>query len=45
MGIEIPLKCVCVGGKVRENGELVGLKKATSMSVLVSDVSVLIGSS
>ena len=41
MGIEIFLKR---GGKVGKMGEFVGLKKATPMIVLVSDVSVLTGS-
>jgi hypothetical protein len=41
MGIEIFLK----GGGVGKMGELIGLKKATPMIVLVSDVCVLTGSS
>ena len=41
MGIEIFLKG---GGRVGKMGELVGLKKATPMIVLVSDVCVLTGS-
>ena len=42
MGIEIFLNGG--GGRVGEKGELVGLKKATAMIVLVSDVCVLTGS-
>jgi hypothetical protein len=42
MGAEIFLKGGERGGKM---GELVGLKKATPMIVLVSDVCVLTGSS
>ena len=41
MGVEISLG---VGERVGKVGELVGLKKATPMIVLVSDVCVLTGS-